>query len=106
MEHVLGDQLLLVMEAALEELVELEDFFFMNEKIFILESDMRAYKNVEEGFKTAISLLKVDEIRGITALEEFRKVVAKNDSLYYRLVESGHYPKLHAFYNYDENEVR
>lgn len=103
---VLGDDFLQLLQDALQEMVDLEDFFFMSEAIFILESDMKNYKEIEKKMATLIGFLKSDEIRGESALTLWRKEIVKVSDLYYRLIESGSYDKLKMLYDYDENDVR
>lgn len=104
--RVWGDELLDYLTKAHEEMTEKEDRFVMDETKarIVSESDILVYMNIKNVMAHIIGLLSVDEIRGASALELFRDEMRDDDfrDIFYRLVESGDFPEVWNFYDYDE----
>lgn len=103
---VYGDHLLSFLQSAYKEISEKEDEFCLDEtgELYQLSTDIGIYVQLKQDIQNLIGLLEVDEIRGSTAIDIFRSTILRDpiQDLFYRLVESGEYPKVWELYDYDE----
>ena len=106
MEIVYGDHFLGYLKEAHQEMSEKEDKFIFDEsgKLYQFSSDIELYEKMKMEIESLIGLLEVDEIRGATAINIFRDNISNGEyqDLFYRLVESGEYPKVWELYDFDE----
>lgn len=101
--RVYGDRLILMLVKVLKELQLMEIPFIEDEQLSSEDEDVQNYARIQNRLNEIYEDVKLDRIRGDTAVERIKTQVAYPfEDLYYRLVESRKFPEFWEMYEFLE----
>jgi hypothetical protein len=100
---VYGDRIIPLLVKVDRELQVMEIAFIEDEKLSVYDNDVQDYGRVQHRLREIYEDLRMDRIRGETAVERIRiQVFVPFQDLCYRLVESKRFPEFWELYEFLE----